>query len=172
MPRLFTAEIIGSTNGGSSWDFVVRSYPSGTSVPPTPETLDIVWAGGHDSVRLAWVFVGLSGNFGYWAVDNVTVTGVLPGADVGATRIVAPVDTVDSGLVVTPSAVVRNLGVTGASFNVRFRIGTLYDAVETVNSPAPAESAVVEFTPWSAVEGGPLAVTCSTGTDRRHSPGE
>jgi len=161
-PSEFVAAILGSTDGGASWGFLVRQYYATEVLSPTLETLDMVWAGGHDQVKLAWVFVGSTGDFNYWAVDNVTIAGVLPGADVGAARIVAPADTVDSGNVVTPSAMVRNLGVTSASFGVRFRIGAAYDTVETVNDLAPADSALVQFASWTAVEGGDFAVTCST----------
>jgi hypothetical protein len=161
-PREFSAKIVGSTDGGGTWDFLVREYRAGVSIAPTAETLSMAWAGGHDQVLLAWVFEGQAADFDYWALDNVTVTGVLPGADVGVVRIAAPADTVDSGTVVTPSATVRNLGVTSASFNVRFRIGTFYDTVETVNALPPADSAVLQFAAWTAVEGGNFAVTCST----------
>lgn len=81
--------------------------------------------------------------------------------DVGVTRIVAPVDTVDSGFVLTPACSVYNYGTVTENPNIRMRIGTLYTALNGI-SLAPGTAAYVTFPEWTASPSGALAVRCST----------
>jgi len=83
-------------------------------------------------------------------------------SDVGVTGIIAPTDTVDSAQSVTPAAVVRNFGVTPATFDVLLRIGSLYSDTARVNALEPDGSANVPFDTWQPRERGHLAVRCST----------
>ncbi|MBM3322408.1 hypothetical protein FJY69_02880, partial [candidate division WOR-3 bacterium] len=85
-----------------------------------------------------------------------------PPGDVGATRIIAPVDTILYGTVVTPRAVVRNFGPVNKPFWVRFDIGSVYNDTQYVASLAPGDSATVNFANWTATTGGLLATKCST----------
>jgi hypothetical protein len=82
--------------------------------------------------------------------------------DVGVTRIVAPVDTVDSGTVVTPQAWVHNFGNTIATFPTVMLIGSGYANTRTVTGLTPGESVVVSFADWTAAPRGTQAVRCST----------
>ncbi len=90
-------------------------------------------------------------------IDSVLV---LP-PDVGCLRIVAPVDTVDSGAVVQPRVWVRNYGGVLANFPVRMVIGDGYQDERWVTL-VPGESAAVSFTNWQAVTTGTWGVRCST----------
>ncbi len=83
-------------------------------------------------------------------------------SDVGVTGIIAPTDTVDSAQFVIPAAVVRNFGVTPATFDVRLRIGSLYSGTVPVNALKPESSIVVSFDEWQARERGMLSACCST----------
>ncbi len=82
--------------------------------------------------------------------------------DVAAVRIIAPAGNVDSGMVVTPSAVVRNLGDSTASFPVVFTIGTSYTDTQDVSELGPGDSLVVAFSSWTALVRGSTLAACST----------
>ncbi|MEO0079750.1 MAG: CARDB domain-containing protein, partial [candidate division WOR-3 bacterium] len=85
------------------------------------------------------------------------------GADVGTSRIIAPVETIPYGTPVTPQAVVKNFGtVPAGSFKVRFEIGNVYTDSQTVSGLGPGDSAIVNFASWPADTAGPWATKCST----------
>jgi hypothetical protein len=158
----FSAAILGSVDGGLTWPFLARRYLPFRSQPPTLESLALGWATGQSQVTLAWVFAGNTGGIGYWALDNVSVTGEAPSPDVAVSRILAPVGVVDSGAVLTPRAVVANRGNERLSFIVDCRIGTDYLGQNGVDGLAPGDSQVVQFGSWIAGPNGILPVTCST----------
>lgn len=95
----------------------------------------------------------------------VVVTGGLaprqPRRDVGATRILAPVGQVDSGMVVVPQAVVENLGDTQETFDVMLRVGSTFADTQSVTLAAGA-SDTVDFLDWLAETLGVHVVCCST----------
>ncbi len=95
----------------------------------------------------------------------------LPFLDVGPTAIVAPVDTVDSGVAIVPRVVVQNFGNRAAVFPVSVAIGTGYlEAVEV--SLARGAVDTLEFPVWVAVDTGAQVVTCYTslaGDANRHN---
>jgi hypothetical protein len=78
-----------------------------------------------------------------------------------AAAILAPRDTVDSGAVVTPRAVVRNTGDRNEVFTVRFSIGAGYSDPQPVTLAAGATD-TVDFTPWTAPAPGSYVTSCST----------
>ncbi|MBM3322627.1 hypothetical protein FJY69_04025, partial [candidate division WOR-3 bacterium] len=81
--------------------------------------------------------------------------------DVGVLAILAPQDTVDSGSVHTPSAVIHNFGDRRETFPVSFRIGTGY--AETVQRTLDTGATdTVRFPDWVAEPVGPLAMQCFT----------
>jgi hypothetical protein len=81
--------------------------------------------------------------------------------DAAVSAIIAPIDTVDSGAVATPSVRVSNLGTDAAGFRVRLVIGTRY-ADEESTYVLPGANQVVSFAQWTATERGRLTVSCST----------
>jgi Secretion system C-terminal sorting domain len=93
--------------------------------------------------------------------DSVSVQfGVIP--DVGVTQIIAPIDTVDSGAVITPQAMVKNFGNTQQTFPVSFRIGTFYNNTRSVNNLNPGDSAIISFTDWISLPRGTHTTKCTT----------
>lgn len=82
--------------------------------------------------------------------------------DVGVTRILAPSGSVDSATTVVPACSVYNYGDNVESYQVRMRIGTLYDEVATVSGHQPGQLRYVEFPEWQARERDLVAVRCST----------
>jgi len=90
--------------------------------------------------------------------------------DVGCLRIVAPVDTVDSGIAVQPRVWVRNYGTIAENFDVRFKIGDGYVSQQSV-SVNPGESTLVQFSTWVPTSVGVWAMRCTTmlGRDINHS---
>ena len=81
--------------------------------------------------------------------------------DVGATAIIAPVDTVDTGKVVTPKAVVSNFGTSQETFLTRLTIGASYTDTMT-KTLAAGITDTLTFKNWVARPAGTYAVRCST----------
>jgi hypothetical protein len=96
---------------------------------------------------------------------NDTVTAQLivrrPRRDVGVWAILAPVDTVDSGAVIAPRAVITNFGGGRDSFRIRFTIGSFFNS-ETVMVLPVGSSDTVDFAQWTANQVGTHTVRCST----------
>ncbi len=81
--------------------------------------------------------------------------------DVATTFIIAPIDTVDSGATVFPTAEVRNFGSFDENFSVRLTIGAGYsDSVALTLNVGGVDT--VEFAGWVADTLGTFAVSCST----------
>jgi hypothetical protein len=97
-----------------------------------------------------------------FALAAIGVLGTPEFHDIATTFIMAPTDTVDSGLTVTPTAEIRNFGTFEETFSVRFSIGADYgDTVALTLGVGDVDT--VEFEDWDANTLGTLAVTCSTG---------
>lgn len=83
--------------------------------------------------------------------------------DVGVSRIITPSGTVDYGTVLNPTAVIKNyLSVAVSNVPVRFTIAGGYTANEIISQINGNDSAIVQFTHWTAAPAGNLAVKCST----------
>ena len=79
--------------------------------------------------------------------------------DVGVSEILVPGDSLDSGTVVYPKAVVRNLGTEPETFEIRFVIGGAYaESLQQYLSAGEVDS--VEFNPWTAGPVGLLQMSC------------
>jgi hypothetical protein len=81
--------------------------------------------------------------------------------DVGVSAILTPPDTVDTGAVVVPRAVIRNFGGTEESFRIRFTIGTFFTS-ETAMTLLAGMSDTAEFAPWTANQIGTHTARCTT----------
>ena len=92
--------------------------------------------------------------------DSVHV--ILRNTDVGAVRILAPADTIDSGAVVPVQALVRNFGLVAQSFPVRFVIGTLYTDTQQVTNLAAGDSLTVNFKDYTVPLRTLVTARCST----------
>jgi hypothetical protein len=82
--------------------------------------------------------------------------------DVGVTRILAPVGTIDSGTVVTPACSVYNYDIAVASYWIRCRIGATYNTSTYLSAHIGRQWRYVTFTQWVAAPVGNVAVRCST----------
>ena len=79
--------------------------------------------------------------------------------DVGVRSIVAPADSVDSGTVVTPRAVVKNFGTFEETFPVWMNIGAGYsDSVEVTLAAGTTDT--VDFADWAADSADTFDVGC------------
>jgi hypothetical protein len=92
--------------------------------------------------------------------DSVRV--IIRTTDAGAARILAPPDTVDSGTVYAPQALVRNYGLAAVSFPVLMKIGNSYTDTVQVDSVPASDSVTVLFRDYTAPRRGSSAVVCST----------
>jgi hypothetical protein len=91
--------------------------------------------------------------------------------DVGATVIKSPTGLILAGTVVTPACSVYNYGnVAEGPYDVRMKIGSVYDQTATVNPHPVGTYAYVTFPNWTAVVG-THATSCSTklGLDMNYS---
>jgi len=91
--------------------------------------------------------------------DSVHV--IIRTTDAGAGRIIAPGDTVDSGSVYSPQALVRNFGLAPVSFPVRLRMNSYYDTMQ-VTDLAAGDSVTVLFADWTVPARGNVTARCST----------
>ena len=97
------------------------------------------------------------------ANDTVAVQLIVRQAvhDVGVSAILAPADTVDTGAVVVPRALITNFGSVQESFRIRFSIGTFFTS-ETAMTLLPGITDTAEFAPWTADQVGTHTARCST----------
>jgi hypothetical protein len=75
--------------------------------------------------------------------------------------ILAPADTVDTGEVVVPRAVIRNFGGAEETFRIRFTIGTFFTS-ETAMTLPRGMSDTAEFAAWTAEQVGVFTAQCTT----------
>jgi hypothetical protein len=144
-----------STDGGSTWTGVTYF-----AIPPAP--LEYAWAVPPTATTQARVKVVT------WDADGGRVEDgsdadftIVVVHDAGVLSIIQPVDTVDSGAVVVPTAVVRNYGNTQETIPVRFYIGGFYTH-DTSATLAPGVTDTVSFLQWMAGPVGTHIVRCST----------
>jgi len=90
--------------------------------------------------------------------------------DVTVEEILNPVGTIDSATVVTPAAIIRNLGEQTVTFPVRLEIGGLYFDQRVMTLPGYGRD-TIEFTDWTAAPRGMHFVKCSTALDADSNPG-
>jgi hypothetical protein len=92
--------------------------------------------------------------------DSVTV--IIRTTDAGVARILAPADTVDSGAIVAPQALVRNYGLTTVSFPVQMRLGNSYADTQQVTDLAAGDSVPVLFGDYTVPRRGNTNAICNT----------
>jgi hypothetical protein len=145
-----------STDAGSNWTGVAYYDP-----PPVP--LQHAWTVPLPATTQARVKIVTWNADGGRVEDksNADFTIVMPVRDVGVLSIIQPVDTVDSGATVVPTATVRNFGDLRETFPVRFNIGGFYTA-DTAMTLDPGVTDTVFFLDWVASQIGTHAVRCST----------
>ncbi|MCX7785809.1 MAG: hypothetical protein N2201_06265, partial [candidate division WOR-3 bacterium] len=71
----YIAKIVGSTDGGATYPYVIKNYYFTYHNFPQTETFLLNWAQEKDSIRIAWVFTGNIINIHFWCLDNVSLTG-------------------------------------------------------------------------------------------------
>jgi len=92
--------------------------------------------------------------------DTYPIDGVR--RDGAVLEILSPKDTIAEGTIVTPKALIKNLGNITESFKVRLKIGGVYNKTKTISNLAPKDTITVAFdTTWTAVRGN-YQVKCST----------
>jgi hypothetical protein len=95
------------------------------------------------------------------ANDTLGGSVVVQVRDVACTQLLAPPDTVDSGATVIPQAVVRNLGNTSETFDVRFAVGAGYADTVSVTLTA-GQTDTIDFAGWTALATGTFPTSCAT----------
>jgi len=84
--------------------------------------------------------------------DTVSAAFTVRNVDVGAVSIVVPTDTIDSGALVRPAAIVGNYGATAATFKAFFLIdaaaGNVYRDTLTVANLGPGDTVRARFGEW------------------------
>ncbi|MEO0093728.1 MAG: T9SS type A sorting domain-containing protein [candidate division WOR-3 bacterium] len=157
--QAYTAKLLGSSNGGSSWIELYNYF--GQNYGPGLQVFDCPWANNNPNVKFRWYWSGNTNQIYHWSVDNITVTADPIILDVGVIRIVEPTGTVDSGTVISPKAWVKNFGNASVTFPVKFKIGNFYDDIQSA-SLNPNESTLVIFNTWNVIQVGTHLTKCST----------
>ena len=111
-------------------------------------------------VKCSTALVGDTNRFNDFKIDSVRVRRLI--LDVGVTIIYAPIDTVDSGVVIVPIAQVQNFGEVAVNFPVTFRIGLNYNQTRQ-KQLGVGRTDTVGFPAWTAQPLGTHLVKCSTG---------
>jgi len=101
-------------------------------------------------------------------VNDLTI-GPEAAYDVGVEAILAPADTVDSGVTLIPQARVHNYGNCPATFRVTFRIGGIYSDSRPLSLDAGA-TITAAFAPWVPTTRGEYAAMCTTAYARDTNP--
>ncbi len=94
--------------------------------------------------------------------DKKTDTVFVQILDVGATKILVPTGTIDSGTVVVPACSVYNYGNQTVTYTVRMKIGNFYNEDTLVENHSPNTFKYVSFPNWTANQVGVHPVACST----------
>jgi hypothetical protein len=108
------------------------------------------------------------GTPGAWTVSSageyqmMVVVDTGPVGDVGCTRILMPLGTIDSGQSVAPACSVYNFGGSTASYQVRMKVGGFYNQTAAVSNHAPGTGQLVNFPANADWLRGTHIVTCST----------
>jgi hypothetical protein len=82
--------------------------------------------------------------------------------DAGPMRVVVPAGVLTADSTYTPQVMIRNFGLSTASFPVRLSIGAGYADSSNVSSLAPGDSAIVQFLSWTSPGQGAVPVRCTT----------
>jgi hypothetical protein len=103
--------------------------------------------------------------------DNNLLTGLctLRVRDIALTEIVAPVESLDSGVAITPGAKVKSLGSQQETFSITMTIGPGYTNTQG-QTLDPGDSALVVFADWTPVTRGLCAVRCTVALNGDQMP--
>jgi N-acetylneuraminic acid mutarotase len=169
------ATVINNSTAAASFDvrfsigtFYVNTKPVTDLAPGQSRIVDFdPWTADELGTLTVQCSTQLAGDM---APANDAITGsvrvrIVGGEDVGTVAINAPVGAMDSGLAITPQAVVHNYGRSTVTFDVAVFIGSQYSSVKTVTDLAPGMDQNVDFDVWTATERGTLAVSCTTRLD-------
>lgn len=113
---------------------------------------------GTHLVKCTTALIGDRNSSNDFKIDTVIVRFTI---DAGVVAIVAPTGIVDSGSIVTPSAIVGNYGTNPTNIPVIFSIGDYYiDTNYIVLDPSMTDT--VRFRTWNALNRGEAVVKCTT----------
>ncbi|MBN2538081.1 hypothetical protein JXB37_07395, partial [candidate division WOR-3 bacterium] len=168
-----------ANNGGGPENAIVFVTISGTGYRDS--TFASLAPGGQDTVTLDnWSVVAQRGPHtvicSTWVAGDGNPANDTAGRavsvrvrDVGTVQILAPSGAVDSGVVVTPWARIRNHGTDPETFPVRYTISDGYYSTRTL-ALGPGLDTVLTFDQWTANTIGVFETRCTTmlGTDIRH----
>jgi hypothetical protein len=121
---------------------------------------------GNHLVKCSTALLGDSNPTNDLVTDSVTVWVRI---DAGVTRIIAPVGMIDSGAVITPTALITNFGSRTEEIPVQFRIGQSYSGWGNITL-SPQETDTIFFPPWTAAPVGYQLVKCTTALNGDQSP--
>lgn len=170
----YRAMILGSTDGGLSWPYVIRNYTN-QIVPPQLERFSLDWAWNQPFVRLLWLFEGEPAGLGQWSLDNVSLTGLaINDTDIATIRIREPKRFEIPGTV-TPKVKFMNVG-RDTQFNVSVTIeirhlpdsSIVHSATELIATFPPGDTIVHTFSlAWTADTGRYVATAwCAAAGDQ------
>lgn len=129
--------------------YQMNDNPSGGTIPS-----------GHGRILNTTAIVGVNQASYTINSDEYLLSGVE--RDGACLEILSPPDTITEATIVTPKALIKNLGNTTESFRIRFRIDPAYNRIQTIYGLAPNDTMTVAFdTAWYAMRGN-YQVVCST----------
>ena len=158
-------------NGSTAQTFPVRFIITDGYIDSTNVTLDpdsqvtvnfALWTANTAGIFQARCSTGLVGDMNR-SNDTISDSVLVRNLDVGTTAILAPIETINLGSIITPQAKVKNFGSTDATFDVNFSIdGSAWSSTKTITNLNPNEERTIDFDDWTAESMGTLGTKCTT----------
>jgi hypothetical protein len=153
----YTLMVETTSDGGTTWNEVWSVEDPGANIDPE-EKFILISNGdvGSDNFQIAFRFNGDSYQLNWWNIDDVVLEETLM-LDAEASAINIPY-IVPAGDLVTPTAVVTNIGAETITFDANFAFvenggATVYSEDVTVTDLDPFESQTLTFPEWTSYEG-------------------
>ena len=166
-----TPKTMVKNNGSTAQTFPVRFIITDGYIDSTNVTLDpdsqvtvnfALWTANTAGIFQARCSTGLVGDMNH-SNDTISDSVLVRILDVGTTAILAPIETINLGSIITPQAKVKNFGNTDVTFDVNFSIdGSAWSSTKTVTNLNPNEERTIDFDDWTAESMGTLGTKCTT----------
>ena len=164
------------TPGYSTYD-VVADLGSFSSRPQHGDTIELKLEKIINDTAFRTTIKSLRDTFflnSQWAADTAIQfpSEIIPPSyiDFAVDSILAPFGQVDTGTIITPKAVIQNLGNVPKAGSTRMRIGGQYNQTIGFNTIIPGGLDTLLFPDWTALQRGNNPVKCSTMVDGDQNP--
>jgi hypothetical protein len=150
----YTAQILGSSDGGSTWPYTIYNYTSDEQTDD--HTFDIsAWANNNSNVQIRFYGNGNSDKINHWCIDNFIIEGTPASADIYAedplvTGNQPALNQVWAGASYVPYDTVGNNGSSTANtITIITRIGNWTNTAPVISSLTSGSKQRINFGNWT-----------------------